>query len=98
MLKSYSFVMHVRGTNAPHTTQKKILENTTLMETETCTRQHILDQHDKSQSHHDLLKLHLVSKNLREKKTGGSSLHLLLYLLKQNLTHFEFEFLLVHST
>ena len=60
--------MHVRGTNAPHTTQKKILENTTLMETETCTRQHILDQHDKSQSHHDLLKLHLVSKNLREKK------------------------------
>jgi len=67
MLKRYSLVMHVRGTNAPHTTQKKILENTTLMETETCTRQHILDQHDKSQSHHDLLKLHLVSKNLPEK-------------------------------
>ena len=68
------------------------------METQTCTRQHIFDQHNKSQSHHDLLKLHLVSKNLRENKTDGNSLHVYLYLLKKTLTHFEFEFLLVHST
>ena len=53
--------MSVQGTSALRT-QTKIVENTTLMGTQTCTRQLVLDQHNKSQSHHGLLKLHLVSK------------------------------------
>ena len=62
-------VMSVQGTSALRT-QTKIVENTTLMVTQTCTRQLVLDQHNKSQSHHGLLKLHLVSKlNLRKRKT-----------------------------
>ena len=61
--------MSVQGTSALRT-QTKIVENTTLMGTQTCTRQLVLDQHNKSQSHHGLLKLHLVSKlNLRKRKT-----------------------------
>ena len=55
-------------------TQTKIVENATLMGTQTCTRQLVLDQHNKSQSHHGLLKLHLVSKlNLRKRKTKSLS-------------------------
>ena len=62
-------VMSVQGTSALRT-QTKVVENTTLMRTQTCTRQLVLDQHNKSQSHHGLLKLHLVSKlNLRQRKT-----------------------------
>ena len=46
----------------------------TLMGTETCTRQLVLDQHNKSQSHHGLLKLHLVSKlDIRKRKTKSLS-------------------------
>ena len=67
--------MSVQGTSALRK-QTKIDENTTSMGTLTCTRQLVLDQHNKSQSHHGLLKLHLVSKNLRKRKTkslsGGS--------------------------
>ena len=66
--------MSVQGTSA-HRTQTKIVENTTLMGTQTCTRQLVLDQHNKSQSHHGLLKLHLVSENLRKRKNhcrGGN--------------------------
>ena len=40
---------------------------------QTCTRQLVLDQHNKSQSHHGLLKLHLVSKNPRKRKTKSLS-------------------------
>ena len=41
---------------------------------QTCTRQLVLDQHNKSQSHHGLLRLHLVSKlNLRKRKTKSLS-------------------------
>ena len=40
--------MSVQGTSA----LRKIAENTTLMVTQTCTRQLVLDQHNKSQSHH----------------------------------------------
>ena len=40
---------------------------------QTCTRQLVLDQHNKSQSHHGLLKLHLVSKNLRKRRTKSLS-------------------------
>ena len=66
-------VMSVQGTNAPRA-QTKIVENATLMGTQTCTRQLVLDQHNKSQSHHGLLKLHLVSKlNLRKRKTKSLS-------------------------
>ena len=43
--------MSVQGTRALRT-QRKIVENTTLMVTQTCTRQLVLDQHNKSQSHH----------------------------------------------
>ena len=43
--------MSVQGTSALRT-QSKIVENTTLMVTQTCTRQLVLDQHNKSQSHH----------------------------------------------
>ena len=64
--------MSVQGTSALRT-QTKIVENTTLMGTQTCTRQLVLDQHNKSQSHHGLLKLHLVSKNLRKRKTKSLS-------------------------
>ena len=53
--------MSVQGTSALRT-KTKIVENTTLMGTQTCTRQLVLDQHNKSQSHHGLLKLHLVIK------------------------------------
>ena len=61
-------VMSVHGTSTLRT-QTKIVENTTLMGTQTCTRQLVLDQHNKSQSYHGLIKLHLVSKlNLRKKK------------------------------
>ena len=60
-------VMSVQGKSARRT-QTKIVENTTLMRTQTCTRQLVLDQHNKSQSHYGLLKLHLVSKmNLRKR-------------------------------
>ena len=66
-------VMSVQGTSALRT-QTKIVENTTLMVTQTCTRQLVLDQHNKSQSYHGLLKLHLVSKlNLRKRKTKSLS-------------------------
>ena len=67
-------VMSVQGTSAL-CTQKKIVENTTLMGTQTCTRQLVLDQHNKSQSHHGFLKLHLaiVSKNLRKRNTESLS-------------------------
>ena len=65
-------VMSVQGTSALRT-QTKIVENTTLMGTQTCTRQLVLDQHNKSQSHHGLLNLHLVSKNLRKRKTKSLS-------------------------
>ena len=65
-------VMSVQGTSAL-LTQKKIVENTTLMGTQTCTRQLVLDQHNKSQSHHGLIKLHLVSKNLGKRKTKSLS-------------------------
>ena len=61
----------VQVTNALHA-QTKIVENTTLMKTQTCTCQHIFDQH-KSQSHHGLLKLHLVSKKLCKRKTKSLS-------------------------
>ena len=65
--------MSVQGTSALRT-QTKIVENTTLMVTQTCTRQLVLDQHNKSQSYHGLLKLHLVSKlNLRKRKTKSLS-------------------------
>ena len=65
--------MSVQGTSALRT-QRKIVENTTLMVTQTCTRQLVLDQHNKSQSYHGLLKLHLVSKlNLRKRKTKSLS-------------------------
>ena len=43
--------MSVQGTSALRT-QRKIVENTTLMVTQTCTGQLVLDQHNKSQSHH----------------------------------------------
>ena len=66
-------VMSVQGTSALRT-QTKIVENTTLMVTQTYTRQLVLDQHNKSQSHHGLIKLHLVSKlNLRKRKTKSLS-------------------------
>ena len=66
-------VMSVQGTSAL-CTQTKIVGNTTLMGTQTCTRQLVLDQHNKSQSYHGLLKLHLVSKlNLRKRKTKSLS-------------------------
>ena len=55
--------MSVQGTSALRT-QTKIVKKKTLMGTQTCTRQLVLDQHNKSQSHHGLLKLHLVSKSL----------------------------------
>ena len=64
--------MSVQGTSALRT-QTKIIENTTLMGTQTCTGQLILDQHNKSQSYHGLLKLHLVSKNLRKRRTKSLS-------------------------
>ena len=54
-------------------TQTKIVGNTTLMGTQTCTGQLVLDQHNKTQSHHGLLKLHLVSKNLRKRRTKSLS-------------------------
>ena len=60
--KSYP-VQRVRGPNAPHT-QTQIVKNTTLMKTQTCTRQHVFDQHNESQSHQGLVKIKLVSKNL----------------------------------
>ena len=54
--------------------KRRLLKTTTLMGTQTCTRQLVLDQHNKSQSHHGLLKLHLVSKlNLRKRKTKSLS-------------------------
>ena len=66
-------VMSVQGTSALRA-QTKIVENAPLMGTQTCTRQLVLDQHNKSQSHHGLLKLHLVSKlNLRKRKTKSLS-------------------------
>ena len=65
-------VMSVQGTSALRT-QTKIVENTTLMGAHTCTRQLVLDQHNKSQCHHGLQKLHLVSKNLRKRKTKSLS-------------------------
>ena len=65
-------VMSVKGTSAL-CTQTKIVGNTTLMGTQTCTGQLVLDQHNKSQSHHGLLKLHLVSKNLRKGRTKSLS-------------------------
>ena len=46
--------MPVQGTSALRT-QTNIVENTTLMVTQTCTRQLVLDQHNKLQSHHGLL-------------------------------------------
>ena len=50
------------------------LKHTTLMGTQTFTRQLVLDEHNKSQSYHGLLKLHLVSKlNLRKRKTKSLS-------------------------
>ena len=65
----FTFFFSVQGTSAL-CTETKIVENTTLMGTQTCTRQLVLDQHNKSQSHRGLLKLHLVSKlNLRQRKT-----------------------------
>ena len=55
-------VMSVQGTSAL-CTQTKIVENTTLMVTQTRTRQLVLDQHNKLQSHH-------VSKlNVRKRRT-----------------------------
>ena len=54
--------------------KRRLLKHTTLMGTQTCTRQLVLDQHNKSQSYHGLLKLHLVSKlNLRKRKTKSLS-------------------------
>ena len=53
--------MSVQGTSALRA-QTKIVENNNFNGTQTCTRQLVLDQHNKSQSHHGLLKLHLVSK------------------------------------
>ena len=54
--------------------KRRLLKTTTLMGTQTCTRQLVLDQHNKSQSRHGLLKLHLVSKlNLRKRKTKSLS-------------------------
>ena len=64
--------MSVQGTSALRT-QTKIVENTTLMGAQTCTRQLVLDQHNKSQCHHGLQKLHLVSKILRKRKTKSLS-------------------------
>ena len=64
--------MSVQGTSALRT-QTKIIENTTLMGTQTCTGQLILDQHNKSQSYDGLIKLELVSKNLRKRKTKSLS-------------------------
>ena len=65
--------MSVQGTTVLRA-QTKIVENAPLMGTQTCTRQLVLDQHNKSQSHLGLLKLHLVSKlNLRKRKTKSLS-------------------------
>ena len=77
-LKIYCFFsvlcLHSGWTSALRT-QTKIVENATLMGTQTCTRQLVLDQHNKSQSHHGFLKLHLaiVSKNLRKRNTESLS-------------------------
>ena len=60
-------VMSVQGTSALRT-QTRIVENTTLKGIQTYTRELVLDQHNKSQFHHGF-KLHLVSKNLRKRKT-----------------------------
>ena len=69
LLSFFFSVMSVLGTSALRT-QTKIVENTTLMRTQTCTRQLVLVQHNKLRSHHGLLRLHLVSKlNLRKRKT-----------------------------
>ena len=58
--------MSVQGTSAL-CTQTKIVENTTLMVTQTRVCKLILDQHNKLQSHH-------VSKlNLRKRKTKSLS-------------------------
>ena len=63
--------MSVHGTSALRT-KTKTVENTTLMGTQTCTRQLVLDQHNKSQSHHGLLKIHLVSKLNSPKRKAKS--------------------------
>ena len=64
--------MSVQGTRAL-CTQKKIVENTTLMGLRLAHVSSFSDQHNKSQSHHGLLKLHLVSKNLRKRRTKSLS-------------------------
>ena len=64
--------MSVQGTSGL-CTQKKIVENTTLMGLKLAHVSSFSDQHNKSQSHHGLLKLHLVSKNLRKRKTKSLS-------------------------
>ena len=65
-------VMSVQRTSALRT-QTKIVE-THNFNGDSCTRQLVLDQHNKSQSYHGLLKLHLVSKlNLRKRKTKSLS-------------------------
>ena len=65
-------VMSVQETSAL-CTQKKIVENTTLMGLRLAHVSSFSDQHNKSQSHHGLLKLHLVSKNLRKRRTKSLS-------------------------
>ena len=52
LLFFFNFVS-VQATSARRT-QTKIVENTTLIGTQTCTGQLVLDQHNKSQSHHGL--------------------------------------------
>ena len=64
-------VMSVQGTSALRT-QTRIVENTTLKGIQTYRRELVLDQHNKSQFHHGF-KLHLVSKNLRKRKTKSLS-------------------------
>ena len=67
--------------------KRRLLKHTTLMGTQTCTRQLVLDQHNKSQSYRGLLKLHLVSKlNLRKRKTKSLSGWKLKSWSSENLT------------
>ena len=66
-------VMSVLGLSKLRTQTKIFLLKTQPMKTQTCTRQLVLDQHNKSQSHHGLIKLHLVSKNLGKRKTKSLS-------------------------
>ena len=57
----------------PLTHKRRLLKTQILNKTQTCTREHNFDQHNEYQSHHGLLKLHLVSKNLSKWKTKSLS-------------------------